>query len=337
MTEAAPIRLGVVGTGAISQIVHVPIFAEREDVALVALADRDPHKAETLSRRFEVPLVMDAPELIEASDVDAVVLCTPNALHEAQALAALEAGKHVLVERPLALTAEGARRVIEAAERAERVLMVSMPHRFRPEVVALRDFVAGAELGDVHAVHGSWMTRSSPAMRSKWRQDPAVAGGGALMDLGIAALDLCLWVIGYPDMKRVSCVLGAEEGRVETAATLMAETVDGAVLTLAVSNRLFAKEDRYYARVLGTEGTGSLPPLQVFRQAGGRPMDITPRQPRPRGGENPYTNAYRRLLDEFVRGILGTVETELPREQPALMALIAAAYRAAAAGREVEL
>jgi hypothetical protein len=66
-------------------------------------------------------------------------------------------------------------------------------------------------------------------------------------------------------------------------------------------------------------------------------MDITPRQPRPRGGENPYTNAYRRLLDEFVRSILGTVETELPREQPALMALIAAAYRAAEAGREVEL
>jgi len=337
MNDAAPIRLGVVGTGAISQIVHVPIFAEREDVALVALADRDPHKAETLSRRFEVPLVLDAQELIEADDVDAVVLCTPNALHEAQAVAALEAGKHVLVERPLALTAEGARRVIEAADKAERVLMVGMPHRFRPEVVALRDFVAGAELGEVHAAHGSWMTRASPAMRSKWRQDPAVAGGGALMDLGIAALDLCLWVIGYPDMKRVSCVLGAKEGRVETAATLMAETVDGAVLTLAVSNQLFAKEDRYYARVLGTEGTGSLPPLQVFRQAGGRPMDITPRQPRPRGGENPYTNAYRRLLDEFVRGILGTVETELPREQPALMALIAAAYRAAEAGREVEL
>jgi predicted dehydrogenase len=337
MNDAAPIRLGVVGTGAISQIVHVPIFAEREDVALVALADRDPHKAETLSRRFEVPLVLDAQELIEADDVDAVVLCTPNALHEAQAVAALEAGKHVLVERPLALTAEGARRVIEAADKAERVLMVGMPHRFRPEVVALRDFVAGAELGEVHAAHGSWMTRASPAMRSKWRQDPAVAGGGALMDLGIAALDLCLWVIGYPDMKRVSCVLGAEEGLVETAATLMAETVDGAVLTLAVSNQLFAKEDRYYARVLGTEGTGSLPPLQVFRQAGGRPMDITPRQPRPRGGENPYTNAYRRLLDEFVRSILGTVETELPREQPALMALIAAAYRAAEAGREVEL
>jgi predicted dehydrogenase len=66
-------------------------------------------------------------------------------------------------------------------------------------------------------------------------------------------------------------------------------------------------------------------------------MDITPRQPRPRGGENPYMNAYRRLLDEFVRSILGTVETELPRGQPALMALIAAAYRAAEAGREVEL
>jgi predicted dehydrogenase len=332
-----PLRFGVVGTGAISQVVHVPIFAEREDVELVAMADSDPHKAEMLSRRFGVPLVLEPSELIAFESLDAVVICTPNRFHEEQAIAALEAGRHVFVERPIALTAAGAARVLAAAEASGKVLVVGMPHRYRPEVVALRDFVAGGELGDLYAARASGMTRPTPGTRASWRRKPDIAGGGALMDLGIAALDLCLWVIGYPELKRISCVLGARDDRVEDSATIMAETRDGVALSLEVSNRLFAGEDRYYARIMGTEGSGSLPPLEVFRQVGGRPMDVTPRQPKPRGGENPYTNAYRRLLDDFVRSIRGTAEFELPTEQTALMGIIEAAYRAAEAGREVEL
>ena len=135
MTEKDPLRLGILGAGAISQVVHLPIFAEREDVDLVALGDQDIHKAETLSQRFSIPLVMEAGELLELDELDAVVICTPNHLHEEMAIRALEAGKHVLVERPLAATADGASRVIEAAVRAGQVLAVGMPHRFRPEVI----------------------------------------------------------------------------------------------------------------------------------------------------------------------------------------------------------
>jgi predicted dehydrogenase len=241
------------------------------------------------------------------------------------------------VERPLAITSEGAQRVIDVAERAGRVLVVGMPHRFRPGVAALRNFIAGGELGDLYAVRGSWMTRLMPGSRHTWRYDRAQAGGGALVDLGVPALDLCLWLVGFPAMKRVSCVTSPHGAPIEDAATLMAETADGVALTLEVSNRLFAGEDRYYARVMGTEGSGSLPPLEVFKQLGGRPIEVTPRQPRPQGGENPYTNAYRRLLDDFVQSVAGRSDAELPREQVALMSLIEASYRAAGAGREVEL
>jgi len=335
--ERDPIRLGIVGTGAISQVVHVPIFAERYDVDLVALADTDVHKAEALSGRFSVPLVMDTSDLIVFDELDAVVICTPNDAHERMAIDALEAGKHVFVERPLALTAEGAARVVEAAERSGTVLSVGMPHRFRPEVVALRSFVAGDELGELFAVRGSWLTRSIPAMRSTWRGDHKVAGGGALMDLGVPALDLCLWVIGYPDVKRLLCILGPTENGVESAATLTLETVEGLALTLEVSNRFFSGEDRFYVRVMGSEGSGLVPPFEVFKQLGGRPMDVTPRQPKPRGGENPYTNAYRRLLDDFVRRVSGYSEVVLPTEQQQLMSLIEAAYKSAQIGREVEL
>jgi len=338
MTEgSSAVRVGVVGTGAISQVVHVPMFAEREDVDLLAVADADRHKAEALSERFDVPMVLDFDALIARDDIDAVAICTPNDLHESMAIAALEAGKHVFVERPLATTSAGAARVIEVAERVGRILVVGMPHRFRPGVVALRSFIAGGELGDVYAVRGSWMTRPMPSSRPSWRQDRAVAGGGALVDLGVPALDLCMWLIGFPKMKRVSCVMTPHDGEVEHAATLMAETVDGVALTLEVSNKLFASEDRYYARVMGSEGSGSLPPLEVYKLAGGRPMEVTPRQPKPSGGENPYMNAYRRQLDDFVQIVAGTREPEPQNDQVALMALVEAAYRAAESGREVEL
>jgi len=338
MTEAKdPIRLGIIGTGAISQVVHLPIFAERDDVDLVAVADSDVHKAEVLSRRFSVPVVMDPADLLRFDELDALVLCTPNDTHEEMAIAALEAGKHVLVERPLAATSQGAARVVDAAERTGQVLSVGMPHRYRPEVVALRSFVAGGELGDLYAVRGSWLTRSVPTKRSSWRSDPAIAGGGALVDLGIPALDLCLWVIDFPSIKRVSCLLGPSDEGVESAASLMVETEDGVALTLEVSDRLFAGEDRYFVRVMGSEGSGSLPPLEVFKRLGGRPMEVTPRQPKPRGGENPYTNAYRRLLDDFVRCVSGLSEAPIPREQVELMELVETAYRAAEMGREIEL
>jgi predicted dehydrogenase len=332
----ALVRVGIIGTGAISQVVHVPIFAERQDVELVAVADADLHKAEALSRRFKIPHVCDADALIARDDLDAVVVCTPNHLHEEMAIAALEAGKHVFVERPLAITSTGAARVVKAAEKAGKVLVAGMPHRFRPGVIALRDFVAGGELGEVYAVRGSWMTRLMPGSRHSWRYDRG-AGGGALIDLGVPALDLCMWLVGYPAVKRVSCVMSPNGPAVEDAATLMAETEGGIALSLEVSNRLFAADDRYFNRVMGTEGSGSLPPLEVYKQLGGRPIDVTPRQPRPSGGENPYTNAYRRLLDDFVQSVAGRSEVALPREQVALMQLIEAAYQAAEAGREVEL
>ena len=332
-----PIRLALVGTGAISQIVHVPIFVEREDVELVAVADIDRPKAETIARRFGVAEVIEPDEALSREDFDAVVLCSPNNTHEEMAIRALGAGKHVFVERPLARTAAGAERVLEAAREAGTCLVVGLPHRFRPEVAALRSFVAGGELGELYAVRSSWLTRHVPLTRPTWRQDREAAGGGALVDLGVPALDLCLWIVDFPEIKRVSCMVQRGQYDVEEAATLLFESTGGVAFTVEVSSRLFAAEDRFYARVMGTEGSGSLPPLEVYKLLGGRPLAVTPKQPRPQGGENPYTNAYRRLLDHFIRSAGGRRDVELPTEQVRLMALIEAAYASAESGREVEL
>ena len=334
--DGGSIRVGVLGVGAISQVVHLPILYEREDAQVVAVSDADVPKAETLATRFEVPKVLSDQELVRDEDVQAVVICTPNHLHESLAIAALEAGKHVLVERPLALTPEGVQRILDAADAAGRCLAVGMNHRYRPDVGALASFVAGGELGEIYTVRASSLTRKAPSIRSTWRQS-LEQGGGALMDLGVQVLDLSFWLVGYPRISRVSAVLRRGDDGVEDAASLFAVAASGTAFSVEVSWSLFADADRHYARVMGTDGSGSLPPLEIQKQLGGRPMDVTPRQPKPRGGENPFTNAYRRLLDQFVRAAAGAYDMPLPREQVHLMEVMQAAYRSAELGREVAL
>ncbi len=117
------------------------------------------------------------------------------------------------------------------------------------------------------------------------------------MDLGVPAIDLCLHMIGYPKVTRVSAVTFRGDYEVEDAAVVMMATDEGSAITVEVSWSFFGSEDRQFFRVMGTEGSGSLPPLQVFKQLGGRPLDVTPRQPVPRAPENPYHATYRRELD----------------------------------------
>lgn len=336
MNEGSAIRVGVAGTGAVSQLVHLPLLSGRTDVVVSAVSDADEPKARTIANRFGVERVLTDDGLLDDPDVAAILVCTPNHLHEVQAVAALEAGKHVLVERPLALTSAGCRRVLEAAEAADRHVMVGMNHRYRPDVAALRAFVEGGELGAIYAARVAWMNRMVPLRRTTWRQRPEEAGGGALMDLGVQSLDLALWLLGHPRVKRVSAIFRRDEFEVEDAATLLAETEEGLALSVEVSWSFFAPEDRHYARVLGSEGTGSLPPLEVFKQLGGRPMDVTPHQPSP-PGSNRYKNAHRRQIDEFLRAVRGDTRPEPPDDQVHLMEVVEAAYRSGEERREVGL
>ena len=329
-----PVRVGVLGVGAISQIVHLPILTERDDAKVVAVADADIPKPETLAARFEVPKILSDQDLVRDEDLDAVVICTPNHHHASLAVAAIEPGKHVFVERPLALTREGVQRIIDAASAAGRCLTVGMNHRFRPDAGALASFVAGGELGDIYAVRASSLNCKTPSVRSTWRQS-AEQGVGALMDLGVQILDLALWLVGYPRITRVSAVLEKAEGSVEDAASLFAVSESGTAFSVEVSWNLFADADRHYAQVRGTDGSGSPPPLEIQKQLGGRPMAVTPRQPKPRGGENPFTNAYRRQLDQFVRAAAVECDIPLPTEQVHLMEIMQAAYRSAELGQEI--
>ncbi|NNM32073.1 MAG: Gfo/Idh/MocA family oxidoreductase [Gemmatimonadetes bacterium] len=331
------VRVGLAGAGAITQVVHLPILAERDDVEVVAVADIDDLKANTIGGRFGIERIVDDEALCSAEDIDGVLICAPSYRHQDLAVSALAAGKHVLVERPLSLSAAGARAVVEAATQSEGSVVMGLAHRFRPDVSALRAFIAGGELGELSAVQASWLNRKVRQVRTTWRQLAEQAGGGALMDLGVQALDLVLWLLGYPSVRTVRARLYGDEFEVEEEAHLDAETEDGVTISLAASWRFHGAADIHSVRVLGSEGGATLPPLSVYKQLGGRPLDVTPRQPIPRGGEDLFTNAYRRQIDHFIRVMAGEAEAALPEGQIALMGLIESAYRSAEEGREVQL
>jgi predicted dehydrogenase len=144
--------------------------------------------------------------LVERPEIELVVIATPNALHEPQALYALSRGKHVLVEKPMALTVSAASAMIAAARAAGRVLAVGHMWRYRAEVIALRDRIGAGELGRIVRTHGFGVhAHWGP---SGWFTDPDLAGGGALIDMGIHAIDTVRFLLGDPLPRRVAASIG---------------------------------------------------------------------------------------------------------------------------------
>src|SRR3954468_5173590 len=201
MTEST--RVGVVGAGAIAQQAHLPVLSKMGGVTLVAVCDNDRHKARALADRFGIPdALSDIEDLLELDELDAVVIATPNHLHEPHVLSALAAGVDVLCERPLALTGKGVERILSAANRSGRKVIVGNNHRFRSDVQALARFIHGGELGKVTGIRaGAYHFKRQP---DGWRFRRPESGGGAFFDHGAPLLDLAMWIAESPDPARVS-------------------------------------------------------------------------------------------------------------------------------------
>lgn len=331
------LRIGVIGTGAIAQIVHLPVLSDLPGATVVAVCDYDYAKAKAIAARMEVRRVFETDDqLLASDDVDAVIICSPSHLHERQAIAALEAGKHVLVERPIALDPKGAEAVVKAAERAERVLTVALNNRYRPDAQGVKAFAVNGELGDIFSIKGAWYNRKVRPKRLTWRHRKETAGGGAFMDLGVQVLDLCLWMVDYPQVDRVYAHLHPGENmEVEDAASVLITLANGGTVTTEVTWSLFGERDRHAVRVLGTAGSASIQPLKVFKEVEHAMLDVTPQIPQ--GRENPYTASYREELRQFVAAATRGAPPPPPREQIQLMRVIAAAYESAEKGREIKL
>lgn len=205
MTE---IRVGIVGLGGIAHH-HAERLVET-DARLVGGMDVAEAARERFGEAFGVQTFADAAPLFD--ETDAVVVTTPNRFHEEYAVAALEAGLDVLVEKPLAHTLDSAERIAAAAREAPGFLMVGFNNRFAPPVEVLRDRIAAGELGEITHVEANYVRRRGVPGRGSWFTSEAVAGGGALVDIGVHAVDLALHLTGFPAVREVSGVTRSNFG-----------------------------------------------------------------------------------------------------------------------------
>jgi predicted dehydrogenase len=330
------LRLGIIGAGAIAQVAHLPVLSRMRGAELVALCDNDGPKARSLAERFGVPDVFtDIEDLLEYDQLDAVVVSTPNHLHEPHVLSALAARVHVLCERPLSLTARGVERILSAAKRADRKVAVANNHRFRADVQALSGFLKGGELGRLTGIRaGSYQQRR---VSEGWRHRRAEAGGGVFFEQGFPLLDLALWLADFPEPVRVSAHM--ERGRgvsaVEDTMLVQLECAQGLSVSIDVSWSYVAEEDRWWFDVLASRGSARLAPLRVVKELNGKATDVTPTGAAAR--ESAFTQSYRAELAHFVALVEGEADYEPPEDQVVVHRIAEAIYKAAEEGKEVRL
>lgn len=331
-----PMRVGIVGAGAIAQLAHLPVLSKMRGVQLVGICDNDRPKARALADRFDIADVFtDIEDLLEADSLSAIVIATPNHLHEPHILRAIAAGVDVLVERPLSLTAKGAERIVNAANRAGRKILVANNHRFRSDVQALAGFLRGGELGKLTGMRGGAYHHRRTGQG--WRQRRVEAGGGAFFDYGLPLLDLALWLSDFPEPERVVAHIdrGMGKNAVEDGMLVQLHCASGISFNFDVSGCYVGEEERWWFETLSARGSTRLAPLRVVKELHGRPTDVSPRGAAAR--ESAFIQSYRAELAHFVAVISGDGEYEAPADQIMLHRIVEAIYKSADEEREVRL
>lgn len=188
------IKVGLLGAGFMGQV-HSQAWAQVEEAELVAVAGLPKEAAAKLVSSSGGIATDSIEEVIANDEVDVIDICLPTDLHEKAAIQSLKAGKHVLCEKPLALSLESADRIFQMAEQSGKVLMVAQVIRFWPEYLACHSIVSGESIGELRALRAS-RTSKRPDW-GDWFADPSRTGG-ALFDLHIHDLDYVVWMLGRP-------------------------------------------------------------------------------------------------------------------------------------------
>jgi predicted dehydrogenase len=335
-TTSERLRVGIIGGGAIAQVAHLPVLKKLKTVEVQAICDTDLPKARALADRFGVKDALDDIEdLLRNEELDAVVISSPNHLHEAHVLAALSANLHVLVEKPLTVTTASVQRILKAAEKRDRIVMVGMNHRYRPDVQIVRSFVQSGELGRIESVRGSWHIFRPSRNQLGWRQRRDLAGGGAMLDLGLSVLDLGLWLGGTPAPVRVSACLDSvgRERAVEQSGSAFVVCESGMSLFVDVTWHHLGEGERFGVGLRGSKGTAAINPLTVWKEMNGMPMDVSPTSSGSR--ENAFTASYRAEWAHFEAAIAGEARLAPLQDHLVLHRILDAIYKSAEEGRDV--
>lgn len=187
---------------------HCRKLAALDTAVLAALSDTDESRLSAAATEFGVSTTYpDLQGVLEDSSIDGVVLAVPNHLHAPLAIKAMEAGKHVLVEKPMCMNTAEAEEMIKVRDRTKRILMVGMNQRFQPAIAGARKMIADGTIGTIQYVRTRWnLTRPFAGLweRGDWFLKADTSGGGPLLDMGIHRLDLAMFLIGFPDFTEIT-------------------------------------------------------------------------------------------------------------------------------------
>ena len=332
------LKIGIVGAGTITQVAHLPVLKKISTAEVLALCDIDQQKARAVADRFGVKDAFDDIEdMLRFQPLDAVVICSPTHLHESHIQAALSARLHVLVEKPLSMSAASVQRILRVVEKHDRVVMVGMNHRYRPDVQIVRTFVQNGELGTIESVRGSWHVFRSGRTPLGWRQRREQAGGGAMLDLGLAILDLGLWLGAGSRPVRVSASLdpAVKNAGVEQSGSAFVVCDNGTSIFVDVTWRHLGEGERFGVGLRGSKGSAGINPLNVWKEVHGAAVDVSPTGSVSR--ENAFTASYRAEWAHFLAAIAGEAKIPALKEHLTLHQVIDGIYRSAADRRDVEL
>lgn len=342
-----PVKMGLIGAGGIAQA-HMRALAGVEEIEIVAVADIIKERAEQTAARFGIPEAYeDYHEILAMDEVDAVNITTFNQAHRGPTVDALHAGKHVIVEKPMAATLDDAAAMTKAAHESGKILMVALKTRYSPQRQAAKAIVDEGILGNIYYAEAVAARRCGIPGGSFVRK--ASAGIGTVADIGVYALDEVLHLMGHPIPVTVSGiannilgrshkpVLGSwtwdpEELEVEDFGVASVRFEDGAMMVFKTSwiMHMDAIGGNF---LLGTKAGLKLNPLTVFRHEFGMLTDTLPQLPQPRD-----LDLFREENLDFARAIRAGRPSPIPPEEMLITnVIIQGLIDSAESGREVEV
>jgi predicted dehydrogenase len=346
------IRIGIIGTGSISQM-HMAGYLAQDNVEVTAVCDIDADRLETYVNQYHVGnRYTDYEEMLRQEDLDGVSICTWNNSHAPIAIAALQAGKNVLCEKPMAMNAKDAEEMQATAEKSGKLLMIGFVKRFAVETDICQDFIDKGHLGDIYYAKASYLRRCGNP--GGWFADKKRSGGGPLIDLGVHVIDQVRYLMGKPkavsamavtynkigmryEVKGVERYKAADYGSycdVEDMASAIIRFDNGASLAVEASFSLNIKEDTGNLELFGTKAGARLEPrFEIYSQIEDYIVDIAPRYHK---SENVFKNLFKRETNHFIDCITnGTPCISPAQDGVELMKILDAAYASAKAGKEV--
>lgn len=349
------LKIGVIGVGNISNE-HIQAYLKNPNVELYAFCDINETQLKMMAEKYGVTRTFtNKDEMLALPELDAVSVCTWNSEHAPCTIAALNAGKHVLCEKPMATTVEEAIAMKEAAERNGKLLQIGFVRRFGNDCEVLQDFIQQDFLGEIYYAKATYLRRNGNPMG--WFGDVSRSGGGPLIDLGVHVIDLTRYLMGNPKPVSVYGVTFRKLGNrselkdqkdyvsasatdhdicdVEDMATAMVRYDNGAVLSVETSFSLNLKKPQGTIELFGTKGGARLDPeLELYTDINGYMADVNLCSPTALS----FDGLFQKEIDHFADCILHGTPCRAPAQDGIdIMRILRAIYKSAETGHEVLL